>query len=82
MGKTHYGFQTRREGGDHLGDPTLAKDVVAPEALLKMTEVEVVTLVWSLGQIDVAREGDAGIELTNEQKDELGKVLEQYEEVF
>lgn len=56
--------------------------MVAPEALLKMTEVEVVTLVWSLGQIDVAREGDAGIELTNDQKDELGKVLEQYEEVF
>lgn len=30
------------------GDPTLAKKMATPEALLKETTIEVVTLVWSL----------------------------------
>lgn len=36
------------------GDPTLAKKLVELEALLKMKEVKVVKLVWSLGQTETS----------------------------
>lgn len=40
------------------GDPTLTRKIVEPKALLKMKEVEVVTLVWSLGRTEVNREDE------------------------
>lgn len=64
------------------GDPTLTRKIVEPKALLKMKEVEVVTLVWSLGRTEVNREDEDNQELTMEQKVELKQVLEHYPEVF
>lgn len=37
-----------KQGGKEItirGDPTLAREVIAPEALLKITEVDIVTLI-------------------------------------
>lgn len=49
-----------RQGGKRVtiqGDPTLVGEVVELEALLKMKEVEAITLVWSLGQTEVNGRG-------------------------
>lgn len=62
------------------GDPTLIRKVASLEALLKETEIEVVTLVCGLGQLE---EGSKGVaQLTHGQAVELEEVLGEYDEIF
>ena len=42
-------FNVARKVVHILGDPTLTKRIVTPQALLKETEIEAVSLVWELG---------------------------------
>lgn len=48
-----------KQGGKEITirrDPTLAREVIAPEALLKITEVGIVTLIWGLRRMEVPGE--------------------------
>ncbi|XP_052734051.1 uncharacterized protein LOC128196609 [Vigna angularis] len=50
-----------KQGGREViirGDPTLAQEVIAPAAMLKITEVETVAVMWGLRQLDVAGRGE------------------------
>lgn len=53
-----------------------------PEALLKMKEVEMWTLVWSMGQMEQRRNENENQGLTGKQTEELEKILELHSEVF
>lgn len=74
-----------RQGGEEMtirGDPTLAREIIAPEALLKITEVETIAVIWGFRQIEVPREEGEKQGLTVEQGSETEKVLEKYQQVL
>lgn len=58
------------------GDPTLERRVVELESLLKMSEVE----TWESREQEQEDKGER--KLMEEQKEEMGRVLEQYEGCF
>lgn len=47
------------------GDPILTRRVVIPEALLKEKEIETMTLVWSLSQVEFMEGETKESDLTN-----------------
>lgn len=64
------------------GDPTLTQELVSLAALLKVREVEAITVIWNLGLTEWEEGSRGEKQLTQEQKGELEKVLGEYGEVF
>ncbi|WVZ14471.1 hypothetical protein V8G54_012037 [Vigna mungo] len=64
------------------GHPTLTKRVITPEALLKETEIEVVSVVWNMGYTKLEERVDDGEKLQPEQQAELEEILEDFEDIF
>lgn len=64
------------------GDLTQTKKVVTPKALLKETEIEAVTLVWSLRQTKLKEREKGEDQLTSSQAPKLEEVLGKYGETF
>jgi len=64
------------------GDPTLTKRIVTPQALLKESEIEAVSLVWELGLTSHEEEGEVGKRLSARQQEELEEVLQEHKTIF
>ncbi|WVY95606.1 hypothetical protein V8G54_027757 [Vigna mungo] len=64
------------------GDPSLTQKMVTPKALLKETEIEIMTLVWSLSQAEL-REGEMeDSDLNHDEEVELEEIIRDFEGVF
>jgi len=63
------------------GDPTLTKRIVTPQALLKETEIEAISLVWELG-LTSHEEEEGGKGLSAKQQEELEEVLQEHKIIF
>lgn len=51
-----------------IRDPTLTKSVVSTEALLKETRIELVSLVWSMGSVELEGRLNEKKQLTPKQR--------------
>ncbi|XP_047176306.1 uncharacterized protein LOC124843572 [Vigna umbellata] len=62
------------------GDPALPRQLVEPQALLKLTDAESWVMVWDRGQVEKEVDGEGPVDLTGEQKAEA--VLQAHYRVF
>lgn len=60
------GFKSEGRRVSIQGGPTLTREPIPLPDLLKVKEIEVVTLVWDLGQIEWEGETKEGKQLTQE----------------
>lgn len=64
------------------GDATLAREVIAPETLLKITEVETMAERWGLKQMDVAGRRGEEQGFKGSRQEELEETLSDFQHEF
>lgn len=64
------------------GDPSLVKTLISSKALLKVYEVEAMSMLWVMGFSSEGKDQSGNEGITVEQQKQLQQVLQEFEQVF